>query len=337
PFKWIQQGNQIIRVLADGRDGVIYDATQGQKYALFTKSAGAGKASFLGVGSTCYFTDGVEQKKLVRSYYQWNAMTTYAVGQFLIDLNYNIQVVTAITTGISGASQPIWANTIGALTTDAGVTWTCKGPSIQNWGIAAPTTAPGVANAVLASPTAVWAVSTFFLLDDFLLDSNGNLQFIFTANQTGTITPIWQTAAGAQTTDNTNIWICLGTATRATNHAYYGAVATTLLNPITSTGSQAATPLSLTNIHIGKVLLIDIGTSQEAVVVTAVNSGAGTFTANFTKTHLVTSEVVGPSDTIAVNYSTRYRGIVDYDGTKPIYGFITTYYTDFFQCTVPGT
>src|SRR5208337_1100515 len=87
PFKWIQQGNQIIRVLADGRDGVIYDATQGQKYALFTKSAGAGKASFLGVGSTCYFTDGVEQKKLVRSYYQWNAMTTYAVGQFLIDLN----------------------------------------------------------------------------------------------------------------------------------------------------------------------------------------------------------------------------------------------------------
>lgn len=64
----------------------------------------------------------------------------------------------------------------------------------------------------------------------------------------------------------------------------YGAVSTTLSNAITSAGSQAATPASMTNIVVGSTLTIDIGDLQETVTVTAVT--ASTFTATFTKTHL---------------------------------------------------
>jgi hypothetical protein len=52
----------VIRVLADGQDGVIYDATPGQKSALFTKTTAA-KARFLGVNTELFFTDGVDLEK----------------------------------------------------------------------------------------------------------------------------------------------------------------------------------------------------------------------------------------------------------------------------------
>ena len=63
PYKCIHSGGEIVRVLADGADGNIYDATAGQKSTLFSKSAGAGKARFAGVNTELFFADGVDLEK----------------------------------------------------------------------------------------------------------------------------------------------------------------------------------------------------------------------------------------------------------------------------------
>lgn len=90
-WKYIQNGAEILRVLLDGQDGKIYDATAGQKTTLITKAAAAGKARFLGVNTELFIGDGAEQKKILRSAKTWSAATTYTVGDFIVDSNGNIQ------------------------------------------------------------------------------------------------------------------------------------------------------------------------------------------------------------------------------------------------------
>src|SRR5271154_340254 len=48
-WKLLRNYQEVIRVLGDGSDGTLYDATPGQKTALFTKSAGAGANRMLGL------------------------------------------------------------------------------------------------------------------------------------------------------------------------------------------------------------------------------------------------------------------------------------------------
>lgn len=95
PWKYIQNAAEIVRVIYDGKDGTIYDATAGQKTALFAKGAGAGKARFLGVNTELFFGDGVETKKILRSAKTWMPNTVYNVGDFIIDPAGNIQSVQA--------------------------------------------------------------------------------------------------------------------------------------------------------------------------------------------------------------------------------------------------
>lgn len=70
---------------------------------------------------------------------QWAALTTLAVGAIRRQLaapsvgNERCFRVSAITTGITGASEPSWNLGAGATTTDTGVTWTeCTGVANQN-------------------------------------------------------------------------------------------------------------------------------------------------------------------------------------------------------------
>jgi len=64
PWKLLRNNVEAIRLLADGSDGVLYDATPGQKTALFTKSAGAGANRILGLpNAQLYVGNGVDQKK----------------------------------------------------------------------------------------------------------------------------------------------------------------------------------------------------------------------------------------------------------------------------------
>ena len=92
PYKFIQNNSEIIRILADGQDGNVYDATGGTKTTLFTKSAGAGKTRFLGVGTELFFTNGIDLMKWVRSSLVWAAATSFAQNSFVVDSNNNLQL-----------------------------------------------------------------------------------------------------------------------------------------------------------------------------------------------------------------------------------------------------
>jgi hypothetical protein len=78
-FKRIQNGTEVISVLADDTDGNIYDTTGGGKVTLFTKATGGGsggwKSRFLGVGNELFFSDRVEQKKWL-SFAAWPGGST---------------------------------------------------------------------------------------------------------------------------------------------------------------------------------------------------------------------------------------------------------------------
>lgn len=64
PWKLLRNNVEAIRVLGDGSDGTLYDATPGQKTALFTKSAGAGVNRMLGLPNAQFYVgNGVDQKK----------------------------------------------------------------------------------------------------------------------------------------------------------------------------------------------------------------------------------------------------------------------------------
>lgn len=102
-YKRINSGVEIVRVIADGADGVIYDATAGHKAAIHTKAAGAGKARFQGVNTALYFCDGVENLKLLEPA-SWSAQTSlattqYAVGTTVIDSNSNIEYLAMVNVG----------------------------------------------------------------------------------------------------------------------------------------------------------------------------------------------------------------------------------------------
>jgi hypothetical protein len=122
----------------------------------------------------------------------------------------------------------------------------------------------------------------------------------------GTGLAITVSAVGQLTITNSGITSLNGTAGPATLRAGLG-MSIALGNPstyltaaITTTGTQAATPFSMSNISVGTVLDVDFGlTSFETVVVTAVT--ATTFTATFVKTHSVNATLVQP--TIAISNS----------------------------------
>lgn len=82
--KWIQDGQEIVRVLLDGKDGTIYDATAGQKSTLYTKPVSSGQARFLTVGTTLFLTDGEDTAQIFRSSTEWAATTAFAPGTLIV-------------------------------------------------------------------------------------------------------------------------------------------------------------------------------------------------------------------------------------------------------------
>jgi hypothetical protein len=72
----------------------------------------------------------------------WQASHTYAVNNRVVvpvaSVGTNnakfVYQATAITTGVSGSTQPAWPTTVGNTVVDGGVTWTCRSPSDGNWG-----------------------------------------------------------------------------------------------------------------------------------------------------------------------------------------------------------
>ncbi len=110
---------------------------------------------------------------------QWQPNTPFVVNDFIIDSNNNVQV--AETAGTTGGPEPNWQSTPGQTTSDGSVTWKNNG-------------------------SASWQANTLFTADQFIFDSNGNMQHVLTPGTSGSVQPVWNSVY-LQTTDNSVIWI----------------------------------------------------------------------------------------------------------------------------------
>jgi hypothetical protein len=110
---------------------------------------------------------------------KWAASTSYSVGQAILDSNQQIQAVQI--GGTSGTAQPTWNDGPNATTLDSAITWS---------------------NAGLLT----WQANTQYGAGALIIDSNNGVQVVTTAGTAGATAPVWNTAPGGTTTDDTVTW-----------------------------------------------------------------------------------------------------------------------------------
>ena len=147
----------------------------------------------------------------------WLASTHYAVGEEVVDSNFDIQVVDAA--GVSGNAVPFWSKTLGGPTTDGTVQWLDQGT-------------------VSAVTPAVWIANHTYNKSTLILDTNNNLQLATTAGTSGSLAPVWSITAGAITADNTVGWKNLGAIATAALAAA-GGTSGIIIDNIVSSGTIA--------------------------------------------------------------------------------------------------
>jgi hypothetical protein len=212
-FKRINNGVQIIRVIADCSDGTIYDATAGGKSAVFVKGAGAGKARFQGVNTALYFSDGVENKKWLQpaGWATQASLTTtkYAVGTLVIDSNGKLEYLSAVKVGTIN-QVTILGNIV---TLDfAGTPTITPGMSFTPTGLSAASFLNGqrlVALTVVANH-----VTAFFFHANYASAADSgicNTTDVGTPATTGGSAPTWAGGVGGATTDGNSTWTNFGT------------------------------------------------------------------------------------------------------------------------------
>lgn len=103
----------------------------------------------------------------------------------IVDSNGNIQYTSSV--GSSGQKEPVWKTTIGATTTDSGVTWTCLGP-----------------------PVAWQANHAYTTFAQAIVDTVGYIQTVSTAGTSGNDTPAFKQQLNTTTVDGTATWTCIG-------------------------------------------------------------------------------------------------------------------------------
>jgi hypothetical protein len=126
----------------------------------------------------------------------WQGSTSYQVGQEILVLraaNNTLYINVAIAGGRSAATSPTWPATVGAITGDGTVSWLNQG-------------------ATLISALASWAANHPYALHARIIDSNGNVQVVSVAGNSGPGpgAPTWSTTAGASTIDGSVAWINAG-------------------------------------------------------------------------------------------------------------------------------
>jgi hypothetical protein len=155
----------------------------------------------------------------------WKANTAYTVGQFVMDPSGNQQQVA--TAGTTAAAAPAWSSVYGANTNDGGVTWMNNGVGWKPLFLdcSAVVRAGGLPRQHFALPAQApaleqWQSNTPFVVADFIIDANGNVQKVTTAGQTAGLAPKWSAGFGTTTTDNTVVWTNNGPASWQANTAY---------------------------------------------------------------------------------------------------------------------
>jgi hypothetical protein len=150
----------------------------------------------------------------------WLASTTYAVGQEVLDSNFQIQVVSVA--GTSGATAPIWSTTAGGLTPgDGTVVWLNQG--------------------VQSAFNPAWAPSHSYITGDRILDGNGNIQLVTIAGTSGGSSPTFSSTLGGITLDAPPLtWTNVGAIATAALAAAGGTSGIIIDNTVSS-GTLAGT------------------------------------------------------------------------------------------------
>jgi hypothetical protein len=207
PFKFIQNNAEVLRVIADGKDGNIYDATGGGKTTLFTKAAGSGKTRFLGVNTELFFADGIDLKKMIRSALVWAQATSYASDNYIVDTNLNLQLAigsqqaTISDILISANVCTLFFTSATPLTIPDGTQLALSGlttiPALNG----TTQTITNVANSLQVQFAFVHADVAFSVETGAVTTGTGT---------TGGVQPTWATTLGAITQDGGQQWECRG-------------------------------------------------------------------------------------------------------------------------------
>jgi hypothetical protein len=150
----------------------------------------------------------------------WLPSTTYAVGQEVLDSNFQIQVVSV--GGTSGATVPTWSTTVGSPTPDGTVVWLDQG--VQS-----------------AFTPAAWQPVHLYALHEQILDGNNNIQFATTPGTSGGSMPTFNSTAGGTTIDGVVVWTnlgALGTAALAAAGGTSGIVIDNIVGSATEPGAS---------------------------------------------------------------------------------------------------
>lgn len=217
---WVQDGMNIllsqpaIDVIGAWHPAINYGAAIAPNYGLISDSNGNIEFAS-GTGVTGYtqptwptvvgktLIDGSVTWVNVGPPTSWQSGQVYATNAVLY--NSNGTFMRASVGGTSGASEPIWDERVNHTTVDNTVTWTNCGKFVTNIG----NLAPGISS-IPAWQDYEWAAAQPYVLGNFIIDKNGNLQQITSAGTSGNSIPLWNSQVGQPTTDNTATWINLG-------------------------------------------------------------------------------------------------------------------------------
>lgn len=108
--------------------------------------------------------------------------------------------------GTSGGTAPTWNPVAGTTTVDGNIQWINRGTGVYPWGVISPTVFPEVAPATTGD-NRFW-VSNFTLSTPYysILDSNGNVQVLYSTGTTGPQVPLWNAQVNGLTPDGTVLW-----------------------------------------------------------------------------------------------------------------------------------
>lgn len=109
--------------------------------------------------------------------------------------------------GITGATEPTFATTLGAVTQDGGAQWINRSFYVENWGIAAPAVAPTIFQTKAPALYERWQPNTTYWRSGIVSAALGGQQQLIQGGVTGSAPPTWNTSSiGAITIDGTAQW-----------------------------------------------------------------------------------------------------------------------------------